>query len=49
MFTEYNTEGYTPEELQEMTAELEQRLVGVSDTDDRNAIESNFNDEIARR
>jgi len=49
MFTQYNTDGYTDEQINALNAELETRLNGVSDPELRSEIESNFNDEVGRR
>ena len=50
MFTQYNTEGYTDEQLAELNAELAKRLRGLDpDTEAYHEAEKDFNDEVARR
>ncbi len=49
MFTKYNTEDYSQKELDDLNIELEGQLEGISDSYDREIIEKNFSDEIARR
>ena len=48
MFTTDNTEGYTTEQLDELNAELAQRLEGVCD-ELRPIVEKAFADEVAGR
>ena len=49
MFTEYNTEGYTANELNSLNVELEILLEGIDDPDEIDRIEKEFADEVARR
>jgi len=49
MFTQYNTESMTDEQIDALNAELETRLDGVTDPEQRSEIEKNFNDEVSRR
>jgi len=49
MFTEYNTEGYNQDELDEFNRELENRIAGIDDPDEIDDIEKALSDEIARR
>jgi hypothetical protein len=48
-FTEDNTAGYTAEQLEALNAELAERLKGIEDPDQREAVEKAFADEVARR
>jgi hypothetical protein len=48
-FTEDNTTGYTAEQLEALNAELDKRLEGIEDPDQREAVEKAFADEVARR
>ena len=49
MMTQQNTEGYTQDELDELNDELSQRLNGIDDPDERDNLEKQFADEVARR
>jgi len=49
MFTQYNTESMSDEQINALNAELETRLDGVTDSEQRSEIEKNFSDEVARR
>ena len=49
MFDKYNTEGYTEKELALLNNELNERLDGVEDLDERDNIEKTFADEVAKR
>lgn len=48
-FTEDNAAGYTVEQIEALNAELAERLEGIEDRDQREAIEKAFADEVARR
>jgi hypothetical protein len=49
MFTEYNTEGYTEKELSALNNELNERLDGIDNLDERDNVEKTFADEVAKR
>lgn len=50
MFTIDNTIGYTADELAALNAELARRLDGIEpSSDEANAIEKAFSDEVAQR
>ena len=48
MFNQHNTDGYTDEQLNEFNVELDNRLIGIIDPEQRSEIEKNFSDEVAR-
>lgn len=49
MLNKYNTEGYSQNELDQLNAELQNRIEGIDDPDEIDFIEKTFSDEVARR
>lgn len=49
MFTQYDTEDYLQEAMDSLNAELDGRLKGIEDPDEKDIIEESFSDEAARR
>ena len=49
MFDKHNTDGYTEKEIDVLNAELNTRLDGIDDPDERDDIEKAFADEMAKR
>lgn len=50
MFDQYNTDGYTQEQIDDLNAELEARLDGLEpESDEYKQTEKAFQDEVSRR